>query len=130
MENSDDDVEDAADRKRKRAEKKAERKRMNEVLVQAEAEGRPLDVAATKEVVEPIKKKRGRPSSSVTPSVTGDEVPTKKRKMEKVQGPEVQLMTKLFIEVNKLKSDLGEDLNQFFLVPVNRKVSVFHFCCD
>lgn len=121
LENSDDDVEDAADRKRKRAEKKAERKRMNEVLVQAEAEGRPLDVAATKEVVEPVKKKRGRPSSSVTPSVTGDEVPTKKRKMEKVQGPEVQLMTKLFIEVNKLKSDLGEDLNQFFLVPVNRK---------
>nr|ODN86613.1 ATP-dependent helicase STH1/SNF2 [Cryptococcus depauperatus CBS 7841] len=124
LEDSDDDVEEAADRKRKRADRKAERKRMNDMLARAEADGKPLDASVMKEST-PIptsgKQKRARPSSSVTPSVAGDEIPMKKRKMEKVQGPEVQLMTRLFTEVNSLKSDLGEDLNQFFLTPVNKR---------
>ncbi|WVQ76346.1 hypothetical protein IAR50_006011 [Cryptococcus sp. DSM 104548] len=129
LENSDDDVEDASERKKKRSDKKAERKRVNDMLAQAEADGRPLDTSALRgDLVEPPaaaasggKKKRARPSTSVTPSVAGDDLPSKKRKTEKVQSPEVQLMTKLFTDVNNLKSDLGEDLNQFFLVPVNRK---------
>ncbi|WWD22363.1 hypothetical protein CI109_106854 [Kwoniella shandongensis] len=154
LENSDDDVDDAADRKRKRAEKKAERKRMNELLSQAEAEGKPLDVTtvikrdenespspspavedqeSTLPVMTPVggmKKKRGRPSKSATPSVQGDElVPHKRRKIGggsaglggQVQGSEIQLMMKLYNQTNALKSDLGEDLNQFFVTPVSKK---------
>ncbi|KAK8845417.1 hypothetical protein IAR55_006130 [Kwoniella newhampshirensis] len=151
LENSDDDVDEAADRKRKRAEKKAERKRMNELLAQAEAEGKPLDVttvikrdehespsaspAAEEEEstlpaitpVKGLKKKRGRPSKSATPSIQGDDlVPTKRRKIAgngagQVQGAEIQLMMKLYNETNALKSDLGEPLNQFFISPVSKR---------
>ncbi|ODN97101.1 hypothetical protein I350_08081 [Cryptococcus amylolentus CBS 6273] len=129
LEDSDDDVEDASDRKKKRSDMKAERKRVNEMLARAEADGRPLDASALRgEEAEPPlaasssgKKKRARPSTSVTPSVAGDDVPSKKRKTDKINSAEVQLMTRLFSDVNSLKSELGEDLNQFFLVPVNRK---------
>ncbi|WVQ80394.1 hypothetical protein IAT38_002499 [Cryptococcus sp. DSM 104549] len=140
LENSDDDVEEAADRKRKRADKKAERKRMNELLAEAEAEGKPLDVNAIKGVVAPggadegsvgeepspqpaSKKKRPRPSASVTPSLAGDDAaPTKRRKVGgKDQSEDRKLMYELFAETNELKSDLGENLNQFFLVPVNKR---------
>ncbi|WVQ94065.1 hypothetical protein IAU59_001143 [Kwoniella sp. CBS 9459] len=150
LENSDDDVEEAADRKRARAEKKAERKRMNEILARAEAEGKPLDSAAvvaasTGAAVVPeesgtaspppstpvpsLKKKRGRPSTkSATPSVMGDDaVPSVKRRKlgglsgAPISGPELAFMNKMFAETNKLKSDLGEDLNQFFLAPVSKR---------
>ena len=80
MENSDDDVDEAADRKRKRVDKKQERKRMNDILAQAEAEGKPLQIKALQaEPVSPpttaTKKKRGRPSKSATPSVLGEDLP-------------------------------------------------------
>ncbi|OCF34973.1 ATP-dependent helicase STH1/SNF2 [Kwoniella heveanensis BCC8398] len=151
LENSDDDVEEAADRKRARAEKKAERKRMNEILARAEAEGKPLDSASVVAAstcaaavavpdesgtaspppstpIPGMKKKRGRPSTkSATPSVMGDEgVPSKRRKLggpsaAPISGPELAFMNKMFAETNKLKSDLGEDLNQFFLTPVSKR---------
>ncbi len=81
MENSDDDVDEAAIRKRKRADKKQERKRMNHMLAQAEAEGKPLQIKTLQEeAVSPpptaSKKKRGRPSKSATPSMLGDDLPT------------------------------------------------------
>lgn len=78
MDNSDDDVEAAADRKRQRALNKAERKRMNNLLSEKEAKGEPLDVAALVDEeggVLPKPKKRGRPSKSATPSVLGDDGP-------------------------------------------------------
>lgn len=86
---SDDDVEEAADRKRKRKDKMAERKRLNEQLEQAEAEGRPLntikltlkddaDPTASPATGTPARgsnKKRPRPSKSATPSVLGEDGP-------------------------------------------------------
>nr|XP_019014427.1 ATP-dependent helicase STH1/SNF2 [Kwoniella pini CBS 10737]OCF53208.1 ATP-dependent helicase STH1/SNF2 [Kwoniella pini CBS 10737] len=138
LEDSDDDVEEAADRKRKRAHNKAERKRMNELLAEAEAQGKPLDAVAedsaspqgpiTPLTVGGLRKKRGRPSKSATPTLTGDEpVPSKRRKIggtagaAPISGPELSLMQKLFTETNKLKSEAGEDLNQFFLAPVSKR---------
>ena len=79
VDNSEDDVEEAADRKRKRADRKQERKRMNEMLAQAEAEGKPLQIKAIQAEAPsspPLmaKKKRGRPSTkSATPSMIGDD---------------------------------------------------------
>ena len=79
MDADDDDVDEAADRKRARASRKAERKRMNEMLGQAEAEGKPLDAGKLMEegLAVPPKpaKKRGRPSVSATPSIMGDDTP-------------------------------------------------------
>lgn len=79
MDAEDDDVEEAADRKRARASRKAERKMMNEMLGQAEAEGKPLDAGKIMEegITVPTKaaKKRGRPSNSATPSLLGEETP-------------------------------------------------------
>lgn len=84
---SDDDVEDAVDRKRGRIARRQERKRLNEALEEAEADGKPL--AATSIKVKQLQdvgedtpgtggkgKKRGRPSHSLTPSVQGDDFPT------------------------------------------------------
>ena len=152
MDNSDDDVEDASNRKRQRADKKAERKKVNDMLAQAEAEGKPLQIKSLPSVDSPpppppppstqTKKKRGRPSKSATPSVLGDEGPSvslrmlideqiklmveqKKRKVE-LDGPsiaDVSLMWKLYNETNALKTEVGEDLNQYFLKPVDKKVS-------
>ncbi|KAK1926202.1 putative chromatin structure remodeling complex protein STH1 [Papiliotrema laurentii] len=126
MDNSDDDVEAAADRKRQRALNKAERKRMNNLLSEKEAKGEPLDVAALVDEeggVLPKPKKRGRPSKSATPSVLGDDGPAKKRKLEKGgSSPEVALMWKLYNETNAQKSDVGEDLNVFFIDPVDKKL--------
>ena len=79
MDNSDDDVEAAADRKRQRAVNKAERKRMNNLLGEKEANGEPLDVAGIVDedgALPPKAKKRGRPSHSATPSALGDDGPT------------------------------------------------------
>ena len=81
MENSDDDVEEAADRKRKRVDKKQQRKMMNDILAQAESEGKPLQIKTLQaEAASPpptaLKKKRGRPSKSATPSMLGDDLPT------------------------------------------------------
>lgn len=36
---------------------------------------------------------------------------------------ELTLMWKIYNETNALKSELGEDLNQYFLKPVDKKVS-------
>ncbi|WVW81713.1 hypothetical protein I302_103709 [Kwoniella bestiolae CBS 10118] len=164
LEDSDDDVEEAADRKRDRAAKRAERKRMNELLAQAEAEGKPLDSTAvvaagsgsrakstvkeeddnedensasppsqnplTPLPVSGLKKKRGRPSKSATPTLGGEDVvpSTKRRKLgaaaaggPPLSGPELALMRKLFDETNRQKSEMGEDLNQFFLTPVSKR---------
>lgn len=39
-------------------------------------------------------------------------------------GPEaIALMNRMYASVNALKSDAGEDLNTFFLKPVDKKVS-------
>jgi ATP-dependent helicase STH1/SNF2 len=86
---SDDDIDDAVERKRARIDKKSERKRMNEMLEKAEAEGKPLNLSAVKMEVDAAgtgagtgagagglavaPKKRGRPSNSATPSVLGDD---------------------------------------------------------
>ncbi|ORX33607.1 SNF2 family N-terminal domain-domain-containing protein [Kockovaella imperatae] len=140
MEDSDDDIEEAAERKRKRSAKKQERKRVNEMLAKAEAEGKPLssikltlDVGggggsgggkAETPVGKSGAKKRGRPSASATPSVAGEDMPLKRRKTD-AGGPsptEITLMWKLYNDTNALKSEAGEDLNQYFLKPVDRKV--------
>ncbi|WRT63636.1 uncharacterized protein IL334_000559 [Kwoniella shivajii] len=154
LEDSDDDVEEAADRKRKRANNKAERKRMNELLAEAEAQGKPLDSTAvttnivatapsvatlkSEDTASPppttplptLKKKRGRPSKSATPTLIGDDLlPSVKRRkigapsglQNAISGPELAFMNKIFSETNKLKSDAGEDLNQFFLSPVSKR---------
>jgi ATP-dependent helicase STH1/SNF2 len=110
MENSDDDVEEAAERKRKRAERKAERKRVNEMLVQAEAEGKPLSAIKIKQLQEEegvaaggnnvgltvgtpkSGKKRGRPSKSATPSVQGVDLPLVSRIGQKVCRGKEKLM--------------------------------------
>lgn len=137
MDASDDDVEEAADRKRRRQDKRAERKRMNEMLAQAEAEGKPLTAVnlTVNEASPPPSakagsaKKRGRPSKSATPSVLGDDLPVKKRKLEVgssslVPGPvpseEKAVMARLYKQVNELKSPEGEPLNMYFIDPVNR----------
>lgn len=87
LEDSDDDVMEAAERKKLRIEKKAERKRANEILAQAEAEGKPIGSIKIKQLKEesmepsssgsPVpgtgKKKRGRPARSLTPSVKDDD---------------------------------------------------------
>lgn len=85
MDASDDDVEAAVERKQHRVDRKKERKRMNEMLAQAEAEGKPLNAitieadssAGDAGTPPPTKavKKRGRPSKSATPSVLGDDAP-------------------------------------------------------
>jgi ATP-dependent helicase STH1/SNF2 len=98
LEDSDDDVEDASERKRIRVEKREARKRANDALAEAEASGVPLGSARVKEVMQEAlggvvagtdasssgsqaggegvgKKKRGRPSTSETPSVVGDDTP-------------------------------------------------------
>lgn len=85
MDASDDDVDAAVERKQHRVDRKKERKRMNEMLAQAEAEGKPLNAinikaeapAADIGTPPPGKpaKKRGRPSKSATPSVLGDDAP-------------------------------------------------------
>lgn len=148
MDASDDDVEEASERKKKRSEKKAERKRMNEMLAQAEAEGKPLssiklkvggsagddggDGASTPGGAGSLavpggkNKKRSRPSVSATPSVAGDDVPQKKRKTGGgANGQDaIALMNKLYNSVNALQSDAGENLNTFFVKPVDRKVSL------
>lgn len=36
---------------------------------------------------------------------------------------DIALMQKLFDETNALKSEMGEDLNQFFVKAVDKKVS-------
>ena len=87
MENSDDDVEEASDRKRHRVEKRQARKRVNEILAQAEAEGKPLNTiklnldaggAGKKEETSSLKgvKRKPRPSASTTPSIAGEDMPT------------------------------------------------------
>ncbi|WWC85737.1 uncharacterized protein L201_000603 [Kwoniella dendrophila CBS 6074] len=163
LENSDDDVEEAADRKRKRAQNKAERKRMNELLAQAEAQGKPLNTTTvvgsasikdedendeddndnendspqpslsvnpkTPSNIRALKKKRGRPSKSATPTLTDDIVPSVKRRKiggatsngPPISAPEIALMRKLFNETSNLKDAGGEDLNQFFLTPVSKR---------
>lgn len=85
MDASDDDVEAAVERKQHRGDRKKERKKLNEMLAQAEAEGKPLNSITIKtdpSVGEPgtpppnkAIKKRGRPSKSATPSVLGDDAP-------------------------------------------------------
>lgn len=134
---SDDDVEEAADRKRKRKDKMVERKRLNEQLELAEAEGRPLntikltlkddaDPTASPATGTPARgsnKKRPRPSKSATPSVLGEDGPLKKRKVD-AEGPppaEISAMWKLYNETNALKSEAGEQLNVYFLTPVSKK---------
>ena len=86
MENSDDDVEEASDRKRHRVEKRQARKRVNEILAQAEAEGKPLNTiklnldggGAGKKEETSLKgvKRKPRPSASATPSNAGEDMPT------------------------------------------------------
>lgn len=151
MENSDDDVEEAAERKRGRANKRQERKRMNDMLAQAEAEGKPLNATSLNESSTAVstpqagssKKKRARPSKSQTPSMMGDEVPSvslaariarradqdqqKKRKTEDGPAPgptpaEVALMNRLYDATNALKSAEDEPLNVYFMKPVDKKV--------
>ncbi|ORY25176.1 SNF2 family N-terminal domain-domain-containing protein [Naematelia encephala] len=129
LDDSDDDPDDAAVRKKQRAEKKAERKRMNQELEQAEARGEPLSSVPIKLLQDPdVKpaKKRGRPSKSATPSVLGDDVPTKRRKVEESPaGPspvEMQVMSTLYNETNALKTEVGEMLNQYFVKPVDKKM--------
>lgn len=125
LENSDDDVESAAVRKRARAERKAERKRQNEMLAQAEAEGKPLSsvvVALKAEAETPAKKKRGRPSKSATPGL-GDDTPAKRRKVTGGAGDEMSVVKKLFDEVNNLTDETtGEHWNVYFRSPVDRKI--------
>jgi ATP-dependent helicase STH1/SNF2 len=84
---SDDDVDDAADRKKLRVARMKERKFINSALEEAEAEGKPLaatsirlkQVPADEGPETPIGafggkgKKRARPSTSATPSIQGDE---------------------------------------------------------
>lgn len=73
MDKSDDDVEAAADRKRRRAENKAERKRLNGLLSDKEAKGEPLEAGSLMdEDVGSKAKKRGRPSLSATPALSED----------------------------------------------------------
>ena len=134
MENSDDDVAEAADRKRGRIERRQERKRMNDMLAQAEAEGKPLStikIKAPEPSPDPVSvpvaaikgpKKRGRPSASATPSIAGDDVPIKKQKTGLRSAEESTLMSRLYNETNAMQSDVGEDLNQYFIKPVDRKV--------
>jgi ATP-dependent helicase STH1/SNF2 len=81
MDASDDDVETAGERKQQSGDRRKERKRVNEMLAQAEAEGKPITTIKIKrdssvgEGTPPPKgvKKRSRPSQSVTPSVVGDD---------------------------------------------------------
>lgn len=85
MDASDDDVDAAVERKQNRGDRKKERKKLNEMLAQAEADGKPLDAinikpeAGADNGTPPPQskaiKKRGRPSKSATPSVLGDETP-------------------------------------------------------
>jgi ATP-dependent helicase STH1/SNF2 len=93
---SDDDLDDAMDRKKVRVDKKAERKRMNEMLAKAEAEGKPL--SAVKLEVGSVTGsssrggastpatggKKARPSISATPSVLGDDGPPVSRECQTV----------------------------------------------
>ena len=79
MDASDDDPDEAADRKRSRIDQRAERKRLNALLAEAEAQGKPLDAGKLLEenssapAVPKSAKKRARPSMSATPSVMGDD---------------------------------------------------------
>jgi ATP-dependent helicase STH1/SNF2 len=87
MDASDDDVDAAVGRKQQAGDRKKERKRLNEMLAQAEAEGKPMPTIRVKRDTSvsvgdagtpPPKaiKKRGRPSKSATPSVMGEDGPT------------------------------------------------------
>jgi ATP-dependent helicase STH1/SNF2 len=154
LEDSDDDIESAAERKRIRSEKKAERKRQNELLAQAEAEGKPLSTVITTlkaeaAVATPGKKKRGRPSKSATPLVE-DSTPAvsepvmtfadkqKRRKLggaggaaSSSDGPspeETKMVKKLFDEINALVDDAsGQPWNIYFKNPVDKKVYPDYF---
>ncbi|TXT04831.1 hypothetical protein VHUM_04099 [Vanrija humicola] len=133
LENSDDDVDQAADRKRARAERKAERKRANEILAKAESEGKPLssvvealkaEAAPTETASATPKKKRGRPSKSATPSFQAEETPVVKRRKTTggLSHDEREMVKKLFDEVNGLKDEMtGEHWNIYFRNPVDRK---------
>ncbi|EKC99283.1 chromatin structure remodeling complex protein STH1 [Trichosporon asahii var. asahii CBS 8904] len=126
LEDSDDDVDAAANRKRQRAERKAERKRQNEILARAEAEGKPLSASITALQAEagietPVKKKRGRPSKSATPAA--EDTPAKRRKVGGASSEETAMVKKLFEEVNGLKDEAsGEHWNIYFKSPVDRKI--------
>lgn len=72
MDASDDDVEAATDRKRHRAENKAERKRLNGLLSDKEAKGEPLEAGSLMDEDGAKVKKRGRPSQSATPAFSED----------------------------------------------------------
>lgn len=135
LEDSDDDIESAAERKRIRSEKKAERKRQNEILIQAEAEGKPLSTVITQlkaeaEAAVPAtptshKKKRGRPSKSATPALE-ESTPAKRRKVNvpgAVSSEEIACVKKIFDEVNALTDEMtGEPWNIYFRSPVDRKI--------
>jgi ATP-dependent helicase STH1/SNF2 len=81
MDASDDDVDSAMERKHQSGDRRKERKRVNEMLAQAEAEGKPIttikikrDSSVGEGTPPPGKaaKKRGRPSMSATPGLTDD----------------------------------------------------------
>ena len=87
MDASDDDVDAAVERKQQSGDRRKERKKLNEMLAQAEAEGKPITTIKIKRdssvgdagsaagaATPPAKaiKKRARPSKSATPSA-GDE---------------------------------------------------------
>ncbi|KAK4683794.1 ATP-dependent helicase STH1/SNF2, partial [Tremellales sp. Uapishka_1] len=132
LEDSDDDVMEAAERKKSRIEKKAERKRANELLAEAEANGQPIssikvkNLIKSEENVSPApsslsRRKRARPSKSATPSIQGDDMPPKRRKMT---GDDVGIMERLYNSVNALTTEAGELCNTFFVKPVDRKVGL------
>jgi ATP-dependent helicase STH1/SNF2 len=78
MDASDDDPDEAAERKRSKIDQRAERKRLNALLAEAEAQGKPLDAGKLLEensvaAAPKSAKKRARPSMSATPSVMGDD---------------------------------------------------------
>ncbi len=151
LEDSDDDVMEAAERKKLRTEKKAERKRVNEALAAAEAEGKPLGLIKIKQLKEesegpssagspgaPPKKKRGRPARSITPSVQDDDfgpsvcdvlvevdmslMKLQVKKRKTVANDETSIMNRLYTSTNALTTETGELCNTYFTKPVDRKV--------
>ncbi|EIW73270.1 hypothetical protein TREMEDRAFT_24951 [Tremella mesenterica DSM 1558] len=120
---SDDDVDEAVGRKRARIEKRAERKRINEMLAQAELEGKPLNSSSIKSTSPPVTKtgmkKRGRPSHSATPSVVED-LPLSSSKRRRISTEEKNVMQKIYKETNALTSAENELLNTYFVEPVNK----------
>jgi ATP-dependent helicase STH1/SNF2 len=86
MDASDDDVDAAVERKQQSGDRRRDRKRMNEMLAQAEAEGKPITSikikrdesvgeSGTPPPAAKAVKKRGRPSKSATPSVMSEDGP-------------------------------------------------------